>query len=345
MMYLVCGHVRQRRQIMTGKQIVNAVFEGGGVKGVGLVGAVAVTEEKGYQFGNVAGTSAGSIVSSLIAAGYTGIELKEILDSLDYERFKDKDFLDKLPILGPIASVGFEKGLYEGKFFEGWLNELLEAKGIRTFGDLINEDEKDNPKLKYKLQVVAADCTRGEMLILPGDIKRYGILPESMGVARAVRMSMSIPFFFEPIQLQDASTGAMSYIVDGGVLSNYPVGIFDDDSIEDPRPTLGYKLVEPGEGKPREIKGPISLFSALFSTMMEAHDARYIQDHNFARTIPIKTLGVGTTDFGITRDKSEALFQSGRDAATDFFERWDYGKWKEKYSDAELGKRRLKVME
>jgi len=329
---------------MTKKQTVNAVFEGGGVKGVGLVGAVAVTEEQGYQFANVAGTSAGSIVSSLIAAGYSGVELKEILDALDYEKFKDKDFLDKLPILGPIASIGFEKGLFEGDFFETWLTELLEAKGIRTFGDLINEDEIDNPKLRYKLQVVAADCTRGEMVILPGDIKRYGILPDSMGVARAVRMSMSIPFFFEPIQLQDASTGEMSYIVDGGVLSNYPVGIFDDKTIENPRPTLGYKLVEPGEGKPRKIKGPISLFSALFSTMMEAHDARYIQDHNFARTIPIKTLGVGTTDFGIKKEKSEALYQSGRDAASDFFERWDFGKWKEKYTEKELEKRRHKVM-
>ena len=222
---------------------------------------------------------------------------------------------------------------------------MLEARGIRTFGDLINEEEKDNPKLRYRLQVVAADCTRGEMLVLPGDIQRYGIQPEALGVARAVRMSMSIPFFFEPITLQDAATGHTSYIVDGGVLSNYPVGIFDDEAIEDPRPTLGYKLVEPDEGKPREIKGPVSLFSALFSTMMEAHDARYIQDHNFARTIPIKTLGVGTTDFGITQEKSSALFQSGRQAATDFFQRWDYGKWKKKYYDAdELEKRRYKVM-
>ena len=344
MLYPISRHVRQRRQVMAENQIINAVFEGGGVKGIGLVGAVSVTEEQGYHFGNVAGTSAGSIVSSLIAAGYTGVELKGILDSLDYEKFKDKDFLDKLPLFGPIASVGFEKGLFEGKFFENWLKELLEAKGIRTFGDLINEEEQDNPKLRYKLQVVAADCTRGEMLILPGDIQRYGILPDSLGVARAVRMSMSIPFFFEPIKLQDAATGEMSYIVDGGVLSNYPVGIFDDETIEDPRPTLGYKLVEPGEGKPREIKGPISLFSALFSTMMEAHDARYIQDHNFARTIPIKTLGVGTTDFGITKEKSGALYESGREAATDFFERWDFGKWKKKYSAAELEKRRYRVM-
>ena len=75
---------------MTEKQMINAVFEGGGVKGVGLVGAVSVTEEMGYQFGNVAGTSAGAIISTLIAAGYSAKELKTILDELDYNQFKDK---------------------------------------------------------------------------------------------------------------------------------------------------------------------------------------------------------------------------------------------------------------
>ena len=329
---------------MSEEKVINAVFEGGGVKGIGLVGAVEVTEEKGYQFSHVAGTSAGSIISSLIAAGYSGAELKVILNSLDYENFKDKDFLDKIPLLGPISSLGFEKGLYEGDFFENWLGELLAAKGIQIFGDLRNNDEAEDSIFGYMLQVVATDCTRGEMLILPRDIKRYGILPDSLGVARAVRMSMSIPFFFEPIQLQDAATGRMSYIVDGGVLSNYPVGIFDDDSIEKPKPTIGYKLVEPGEGKPHEIKGPISLFAALFSTMMEAHDERYIKDHNFARTVPIKTLGVGTTEFDIAPEKSKALYQSGRDAAVDFFERWDYEKWVEKYRETEPLKRRYRLM-
>jgi len=54
---------------MQGREMkIDAVFEGGGVKAIGLVGAVAVTEEKGYQFENLAGTSAGAIVASLIAA-------------------------------------------------------------------------------------------------------------------------------------------------------------------------------------------------------------------------------------------------------------------------------------
>jgi NTE family protein len=334
----------QRRFEMTEVNKINAVFEGGGVKGVGLVGAVSVTEELGYQFVNVAGTSAGAIISSLIAAGYNAKELKAVLDELDYNLFKDKGVEDKIPLVGRLASVAVQKGIYEGDFFSNWIQGLLDAKGVNTFGDLINQDHKDNPKYRYKLQVIAADVTRGKMLILPHDIKHYGLDPDSLGIARAVRMSMSLPFFFEPVELEDG-TGKKSIIVDGGLLSNYPVGIFDDEAEDALFPTIGYKLVEPTEGKPREIKGPISLLTALFSTMMEAHDAQYIRDNNFARTVPIKTLGVGTTDFDISRERSDALYESGRKAATEFFERWDYSKWKLKYMDKERVSRRKRVLD
>lgn len=55
----------------------DAVFEGGGVKGIGLVGAIAVAEEYGYRFVNVAGSSAGAIVAALLAAGYSAAEIKK----------------------------------------------------------------------------------------------------------------------------------------------------------------------------------------------------------------------------------------------------------------------------
>ena len=63
----------------------DAVFEGGGVKGLGLVGALTVAEENGYtDWRRVVGTSAGAIVASLLAAGYSAEELKEILMDLEY---------------------------------------------------------------------------------------------------------------------------------------------------------------------------------------------------------------------------------------------------------------------
>jgi NTE family protein len=321
----------------------DAVFEGGGVKGIGLVGAIAVTEEKGYQFENVAGTSAGAIAAALIAAGYKAEKLKQILENLDYNDFKDKGLIDKIPLIGYALSLGFEKGIYEGDFFESWLRELLVRapnRPIKTFGDLRTGD--DNPKYRYKLQVIAADISRGRMLVLPRDSADYGIDPDDLEVARAVRMSMSIPFFFEPVIIEDKDNRDC-YIVDGGVLSNYPVWLFDDGSEDPPWPTFGYKLVEPESDKPNAINGPITLFAALFATMMDAHDAQYIEDANFVRTIPIPTLGVRTTEFDLSRKRSDNLYESGRAAAETFFQHWDFEEYKAKYRQAKPLERRRRV--
>ena len=76
----------------------DAVFEGGGVKGLGLVGAVAAIEDAGYEFMNVAGTSAGAIVASLLAVDYKADEIKEEMQKLDYNNFKDQGLLEFLRI-------------------------------------------------------------------------------------------------------------------------------------------------------------------------------------------------------------------------------------------------------
>ena len=318
----------------TGNELVaDAVFEGGGVKGIGLVGAVAVAEEKGYRWSNVAGTSAGAIVAALVAAGYNATELRQVMAELDYNRLKDAGFVDRVPLVGKLASVIFEKGIYEGTFFEDWIRELLLKKNVSTFGDLIVPEFRDDEQYRFKLRVIASDISRGRMLVLPQDISGYGIRPEELNVAIAIRMSMSIPFFFEPVKLNNMKTGQTSYIVDGGVLSNFPVWLFDTHGDEPEWPTFGFKLVEPETEQevPHQVRGPISLLTALFATMMEAHDAQYIKDENFVRTIPIPTLGVGTTEFNISRERSEALYQSGRQAAEKFFANWDFNQYVEKY--------------
>lgn len=323
---------------MRNNLLADAVFEGGGVKGIGLVGAVAVAEERGYQWVNVAGTSAGAIVAALVAAGYTGAEMKEILNELDYNRFKDTSLLDRIPFIGPVTSVIFEKGIYEGKFFENWMRGLLRKKNIHTFNDLVLEEYKDDERYRFKLRVIASDISRGRLLILPQDIADFGIRPKDLNVAAAIRMSMSIPFFFEPVTLRNMKTNQVSYIVDGGLLSNFPVWLFDAEGGIPDWSTFGFKLVEPEEGAPHRVRGPVSLLAALFSTMMEAHDARYIEDAQFVRTIPIPTLGVGTTEFDISREKSEALYQSGREAAEKFFATWNFADYVDKYR---RGKSRL----
>jgi NTE family protein len=126
-------------------------------------------------------------------------------------------------------------------------------------------------------------------------------------------------------------------IVDGGILSNFPVWLFDCADDEDPEwPTFGLLLVEPDpktpiatripkpERAPLGARGLTQLLSGLYHTMVEAHDRLYIEKAQFARTIPIPTLGVRTTEFDLTRNRAQELYDSGRTAAEKFLETWDF---------------------
>ncbi|MFZ5634242.1 MAG: patatin-like phospholipase family protein [Bacillota bacterium] len=311
----------------------DAVFEGGGVKGIGLVGAVYYAEkERKVRWQNVAGTSAGAIVAALIASNYSADEIRKILFDLDFNLIKDEGLLDKLSLPGKTLSLLFEKGIYEGQFIERFMEILLSKKGVGSFGDLRIEGET-NPRYAYRLNVIASDIARGKMLVLPQDIRDYGVDPDRFSVARAVRMSMSIPIFYEPVAVDytDGGKRKRSYIVDGGILSNFPVWLFD--SVEEPQwPTLGFRLVEPGEGDPREINNILDFLAAIVGTMIEAHDERHIQDFNFKRTIAIPTMGVKTTEFNITPERKEMLFMSGYNAAKKFFEGYSEEKYKEMHA-------------
>lgn len=311
----------------------NAVFEGGGVKGIGIAGALTVAE-KYYKWMYVAGTSAGAIIAALAAAGYNAGEIGEMVFDIDYGKYADGFLCHGVPFVGPLLSIIFEMGLYRGDYIENWIREKLAAKGVRTFRDLV-VNTRCHDAYRYRLRVIASDISLGRILVLPQDIRDYGINPDDLEVARAVRMSISIPFFFEPARLRyKTATGSFltSYIVDGGVLSNFPVWLFDKSP--HPAPTFGFKLTDPGEGHPQNISGPVSLFASLFSTMLEAHDARYIKESHFARTITIPTLGIASTDFRISRENARALFESGVRAAERFFNKWSYQNYLAKYVKA-----------
>ena len=321
----------------TNDSYADLVFEGGGVKGIGLAGALATLEERGYQPQNVAGTSAGAITAALLAAGYDAAELREIIMTLDYRQFQDRAWEDRMPLVERSLSLLLDLGIFEGDRFLEWIRERLEAKGVRTFADLVHPEYADDPRFRSKLQVIASDVTTHQLLILPRDASKLGIEPDDLDVALAVRMSMSIPVFFEPVRIENPETGQIHVIVDGGMLSNYPVWLFDCEDGEPPEwPTLGMLLVEPKPSVPIGArlpaprmagKGPgavIDYVKALAQTMMEAHDRLYVEQANYARTIPIPTLGVGTTEFDLSPERALALFDSGRWAAEKFLKEWDF---------------------
>ncbi len=321
----------------------DAVFEGGGVKGIGLVGALAEAEARGYRWENVAGTSAGAIVAALVAAGFSADEIKAKMDTLDYRDFLDRSWWEDLPGAF-IVSLGLEKGIYEGDVFERLMREYLLEKGVRTFGDLRVADAEDE-HYRYRLQVVASDVSSGRMVLFPRHAGNYGIDPDRLEVAKAVRMSMSIPFLFEPVRLRHRLGAAEvdSYIVDGGVLSNYPVWLFDARGGELPAwPTFGFRLAEPEPANMghNRISGPVGLLTRIVLTALEARNAWDIQDdESWARTIAIPTLGVGTTDFDLGAAKSAELYASGRDAARTFLDTWDFDDYVTRYRERRSSRR------
>ena len=337
-------------------QPVDLVFEGGGVKGIGLAGALAVLEERGFAPQNIAGTSAGAITAALLAAGYRRDDLREIVMELDFRQFQDRAWEDKVPLIERSLSLLLDLGIYEGERFYEWMKERLAAKGVHTFADLARDGEED-PRWRYDLQVVASDVTKHRLLVLPRDAAELGIEPDSLEVALAVRMSMSIPIFFEPVRFENPKTGETHVLVDGGMLSNYPVWLFDNDASEPPEwPTFGLLLVEPkpqipvgvrlpkAESIPDGPRGLLAYVKSLAQTMMEAHDRLYVQTADYARTIPIPTLGVGTTAFDLSPERKLALYDSGRFAAEGFLKDWNFDAYVEAYRSGHEHSRRRAVL-
>ena len=231
------------------------VCEGGGVKGVGLAGAYSVLEERGYKVQNVAGTSAGAITAALIAAGYDSAALKDIVFGIDFKQFMDTAWEDRIPGVGKAASILKDQGVYEGKRFVEWMSELLATKHSRRSATCARATT--TRAIAHRLQVIASDVSSRQLLILPRDANVLGVEPDDLDVALAVRMSMSIPFFFEPVRVENKETNHEHLIVDGGMLSNYPVWLFDCNAGEVPEwPTFGLLLVEPDPKTPITARLP-----------------------------------------------------------------------------------------
>ena len=289
--------------------IVDGVFSGGGMKGFAYVGAIQVLEERGIKFKRVAGTSAGAILATFIAAGFKAKELEEIFDELDLTKLLDPPkFVVNIPFLKWL-NLYKRNGLYRGKLLEKWFKQKLATKGIYCFGDL--------PKGTLKL--VASDLSNGKLLVLPDDLKNYGIDCDRFPISRALRMSCGLPFFFEPVYLKNSKHDCV--VVDGGVLSNFPLWIYDNGFKM--RPVLGMKLSSSSdEMPPREIDNALQLFEALFSTMQNAHDKRYIDRKHEKNIIFIPVEKYSTTEFDMNEETKKKLIRIGKERTIQFLKTW-----------------------
>ena len=300
----------------------DAVFQGGGMRGIGMIGALTYLEKQGYEWQRVAGTSVGSVIASCIAAGYSAKELRKIILYTDYTKFMDKSGVQKLPIIGKAFGLFKEKALYSGDYIEDWIAGLLKAKGVEKFKDICTEGQS-------RLKIIASDITRKKLLVLPDDLADYGFDPMEFKIASAVRMSSSIPFYFKPVKL-DYSKGT-SYIVDGSVTLNYPINIFDVEGI--PRwPTIGFmfkneRISFTSEGR----TDPISYMYDIADTLSYDREKRNKSQENMARSIVIPTVGVDSTEFNISKDRNLELYKSGYRSAEEFIKKWDFEDYVEKY--------------
>ncbi len=299
------------------------VCKGGGIKGIALVGAICCLEEYGYKFKNLAGTSVGAIITSLLAVGYTPKEIKEIMFNLDYKSFEDKNLLQSLPYIGQFASLVISKGIYSGNYIENFLREKFKEKGKTSFRDI---SENNNSKLK----IIATDVTNHKLMILPDDLEKYNINPLDFDIASAVRMSISIPFFYNPVILNKRKNP--TYIVDGGLLSNFPIWLFDVENI--PKwPTFGLNLYD-DISQSCSNKNNINLLNFLIDVIqisLSTSEEVYFKDSDISRIINIPTLGINSIDFNISQKQMMDLYNSGYNATKIFLRDWDFSKYVRKY--------------
>jgi len=340
--------------------VADLALEGGGVKGIGLVGAVMVLSEVGYSFRGVAGTSAGAIAAALIAAisktagSVKMTSLRGYMSSLDFTRFMPEGklhaFLDHHGgraggLVADAAILTHKMGVYPGDYLAQWISPILHDElGVRTFGDL-RLSAGDDPGMslppghEYRLVVHTSDITRGQLVHLPWDYPLYGYDDrDGQDVVAALRASMSIPFFFEPVTfaareahvaipapdggsiVERYEAGTVTW-VDGGMLRNFPIQAFDRADGMAPRwPTIGIKLSsqQAQVGQTQACDSSIDVGVRCLRTMMNEWDRYEIDEATAARTIFVDNGGLTATQFDLTTAQQNALFLNGVRAATRF---------------------------
>jgi NTE family protein len=192
-------------------QFRNLVFEGGGVKGIAYVGAMQVLDQRGIldDIQRVGGASAGAINALIFALGYDIHEQHQILKSAEFKKFMDSSF----GVFRNLKRVLDDFGWHKGDFFEGWIGDLVKQKmgtARATFADLKAKDCPD-------LHVIGTNLSTGFSEVFSHE--RHDQMP----VVSAVRISMSIPLFYAAVRHGPRN----DVYVDGGVMLNYPVKLFD----------------------------------------------------------------------------------------------------------------------
>ncbi len=320
----------------------NLALEGGGTRGIAFAGAFKVLQDKGIlqNIENVGGTSAGAVAGLLIAIGYNAAEIDSILMSLPFEKFND----GKGGIIGKYWRLSKWSGIYKGNRFEEWFKYLLLQKTQNanlTFAQLHNLKLQDS---KYK----DFYCTGTNISKQRLEVFSYKNTP-NFSIATAVRISGGIPIYFAPIALDDSlkkikkgdTSSYKNYYVDGGLLCNYPISMFDScksggeaiscaDLVFN-KQTLGIKLERQVQVEnflkntieipSYSIKNSRDYISAFSNLLIESLERKYPGlENEKGRSILIGYGNISATIKKVSVKNKRLLFDNGVNGALQFFE-------------------------
>jgi len=282
------------------------VFEGGGVKGLAYTKIPKVLKEFGilHNINKVAGSSVGSIIALLIALKYDSEEIIEIMKNLNLAEFKDT----RPSYTWKMYNLVFKCGIYSGQLFENWIKEhiyYITGSYETTFKEL------------YEYSEIELVITGTSLATKSTQFFSYKTTPD-MEIWQACRISVAIPCFFTPVKIDN------DLYVDGGLLYNYPIWIFDNPfsyeyNIENldfqSELTLGFKLVSSKSSdfvsSMPKILPIITFFYMLIGTFLGFIDNSYMQQTYWDRTVGIDTSDIQTTEFNISDERKNLLIKNG----------------------------------
>ena len=236
----------------------NLVLEGGGVRGLAYAGVFSVLEQKGIirNIEKVGGSSAGSIAGMLLSIGYNAAEIDSLMMELPLQKLKD----GYGGLVGKYKRLKKDFGIFKGDAFEKWLQQLVAYK---TGNLKLTFEELHQLHLKNNLLYKDLYCTGTNLSKQQLEIFSFETTP-NMSLALAVRISGGVPLYFEPVALDNQlhkikksdTISFVNYYVDGGMLSNYPISMFDTcersginplfcDKVKFNSQTIGIKLERP----------------------------------------------------------------------------------------------------
>lgn len=316
----------------------NLVFKGGGIRGIAYVGALEILEKYGIlsQIERVAGTSAGAITATLVSLRISYKETLAKLRSLDFSSIpqirtsqtKSHELLSSLGLrngeLVCTSRLINEYGWYSSQYFYDWLQDTIaiycDGNGRATFAEFEERGFRE-------LSIVATNLSKRRPEVFSNATTPH------VAVADAVRMSMSIPFYFNALRFDGHQFGDGDLYVDGGMYNNFPIQIFDDPIYALKNPwylkginwqTLGcYLYPEQTEEKLRKETNSLRDYLELtVSNFFDAFQAMSYENSSLdqRRTIKINDCGISPVEFNIPLDSPLyfRLINSGRDATENF---------------------------